>query len=112
MTAYAYIVHKLLWVLQWLPPETLPAAILATTQLSAVLAGLPWILDLAAGGSVSWYLKRMFEIHVWPELPPQHQRTLLMVRDCALLKRSDQDRPTTRSDESAFSRNSKRHPHW
>jgi hypothetical protein len=74
------------------------------------------IVGAIIGGLVTWYSKRIFAIHLWPELLHDPQTVLRRAEDRVLLRPATQDRPTAQEDESAYSRayarNSKRHPHW
>jgi hypothetical protein len=89
--AYVYILHKLVRVLDGLPPETAAAVLLVALTHPGVLS---FVVLTVAGGIVSWSLASIFAIHVWPELPPEHQRALLKLRDRSLLKLPEQDRPS------------------
>ncbi len=74
------------------------------------------VLGTIIGGLVTWYSKRIFAIHLWPELLHDPQTVLRRAEDRVLLRPATQDRPTAQEDESAYSRayarNSKRHSHW
>jgi len=107
--AYTYIACKLVRVLDRLPSETAAAVLLLVLAHPGILS---FGMLTVVGGIVTWWLVSVFTIHIWPELPPDHQQYLLKVRTSVLLKTPDQDRRTTRDDESAFSRGSQRHPHW
>lgn len=116
MRSYVYILYQLGHPLTRIPPEALAALVLLVITNPGVLPALLFILKfiggLIVGEIVVWYLKEVSDRCVWSELPSQHQRTLLEIRDCTLPKKPDQDHPTARDEESAFSKNSKRHPHW
>jgi Domain of unknown function (DUF4258) len=90
--AYAYILYRL--VLFWgkVPPELVAAGLFAVPGLVGFLAGLPYVLDLVAGGLVSWWVVGIFREHVWPDVPPEHRRLLVALRDLAFLK-APQPRP-------------------
>ena len=107
MESYIYILHKLIRVLDRLPSETAAAVLLILLTHPGVLS---FIVLTIVGGLVTWYVTRIFAIHVWPEIPPEHLQRLLQVLSLVLMEKSDQ--PTDRDGESAYSRNSKRHPHW
>jgi hypothetical protein len=120
MRRCVYTLYRAARYLSGLPPEVLGAAVLAVLERPdpiVVLAAIaPFVLKYIAGviisGILTWYLKSILEIHLWPRLPSEHKRALLRIRDRALLKAPHQNRPVAPDDESAFSRNSKRHPHW
>ena len=76
----------------------------------AFVAG--FITSAIAGDIVTWYLGKMFGLHIWPRLPHSLRRFLLKLKDRTLFIRAHQDQTATRDEESAFSRNSHRHPHW
>jgi hypothetical protein len=71
-----------------------------------------FILSNILGSIVVWYLARVFVLHAWPRLPHGLRRVLLKTKDRVLFARAHQDEDAIRDDESAFSRNSHRHPHW
>jgi hypothetical protein len=129
MKTLGYILYRLARFLAGMPPEVFGATVLIALERPELLAalfapepfdalfalalfGLKYVVDIIIGGIVGWYLISICKIHLWPKLPSKWQRFLLKVRDRALLKKPDQDNPTSRADRSAFSRNSKRHPHW
>jgi predicted RNA binding protein YcfA (HicA-like mRNA interferase family) len=100
MRPYVYILYQLARPFATVPPEALAALLLLVFTnpgvLAAVLFVLKFIIGIIVSGIIGWYLKALFEYYVWSELPPEHQRTLLAVRDRALPKKPDQYRPTNR----------------
>ena len=84
--------------------------------IAALLALAPFVLTYVVsaiiGGIITWYLSKMFAIHVWPNLPSTLRQRLRRTEDWALLRPPDQDRPTPNGHESTYSRHSRRHPHW
>ena len=109
MESYLYIPQRLARFLARVPPEMLGAVLLLLIMHPGVTV---WILGLIVSGVITGYLKEFFEIHIWPEVPPGHQRRLLRMKSRALQKGPDQDQSDARGKESAFSRHSRRHPHW
>ena len=110
MKSYVYIICKLARAAGMLPPEVIAGMLLVALEspsgVAAFLTGLPWILDLLLGGVVTWYLKGLLEYHIWDELPPDHQRFLLGLRDRVSFKANVQR--DKRSEETSFSRASRR----
>ncbi len=99
MRAYVYILARL--VLRWghLPPEVVVAAVFAVPGIVGFMAGLPYLLNLVAGGLVSWWCTGIIREHVWPDVPPGHRRFLRLLRNLALMKRLGQGlRPQHRRD--------------
>lgn len=86
MRAYVHILYRL--VLFWgkVPPEVAAAGLFAVPRLVGFLAGLPYVLDLAASSLVGWWLTGIIREHVWPDIPPEHRRLLAALRDSVLLK--------------------------
>jgi hypothetical protein len=76
-----------------------------------VLFLLKYVVGLIISAIVTWYLVKMLAIHAWPKLPRNLQQLLRRIVDRVLLRPPSQDLPTHDS-ETAFFRNSKRHPHW
>jgi hypothetical protein len=74
------------------------------------------VLGAIIGGLVTWYSRRIFAIQLWPKLPHSPQRHFRRAEDRVFLRSPIQNRPRAQEDESAYSRaysrNSKRHPHW
>ena len=85
MRSYIYILYKLAQVLGILSPDAAMVMLLGAPGMSAFLDGLPFTPNLIVSGAVTWYLKTMIQYHVWPELPPDHQRFLLALRGHVLL---------------------------
>jgi hypothetical protein len=73
---------------------------------------LRYLVELLIGGFVAWYLGEMFMIHVWPKLPPGLQKLSQRIEDRILFRWLNKDRGSAHETKTAFSRNSKRHPHW
>jgi hypothetical protein len=63
----------------------------------AIAFVLKYVLGLIAGGVVTWYLQKMFMIHIWPRLPQDLRRDLLKLKDRILLAPKYQT--STRGDE-------------
>jgi len=80
--------------------------------LKVVLFLLKYVGRLLIEMIVVGYVVKMLEIHAWPKLPHGVQLILLKMVDRALLRKPSSARSVPRKDESAFSKNSKRHPHW
>jgi hypothetical protein len=131
MEKYVYILYRLAWFLDGIPPDTLGAMVLfALTHLgliaafvamvlrlipvfvAVVLFGLKYIAGVIFDAIVTWYVVKMLAIHLWPRLPHKLKRLLRRVEDRVLLKPPEQEQDTECEPESAFSRYSKRHPHW
>lgn len=93
MEAYAYILYRLVLFWKKVPPEVAVAGLLAAPGVVGFLAGLPWILDLAAGGFLSWWAAGIFEAHIRPELTPEHRRLLARLQKRVLLMPPDQEPP-------------------
>jgi hypothetical protein len=112
--------YRLARFLAGVPPEALGAMFLIALEhpeliaalLAVVLFLLKYLLGLLVSGIVAWYLGKMFAIHAWPRLPRGLQRLTQRIEDRVLLRPPGRYRTATRESESAFSRNSKRHPHW
>jgi hypothetical protein len=102
------------------PPDALGAMVLFAIEhpeliaalFAVVLVVLKFVVGAIIGGIVTWYLGMIFAIHVWPMLPSSLRQLLRRLKEQVLLKPPGQDRADAQTDESAFSRNSKRHPHW
>jgi len=110
---YVNILCRLALFLGRVPPELIVVALFAAPTMLGFLAGLPWILDLVVGGFVWWYLTALFNAHVWPEIPPEHQRLLLELRAKILFLPPHQDGPDTlRNGEPRKTKSAQRHPHW
>jgi hypothetical protein len=77
-----------------------------------VLSVLEFVVVAILGSIVTWYVAKMLAIHAWPKLPSKLRQMLRRMVDRALMRPPVQDRGNSRESESAFSRNSKRHPHW
>jgi hypothetical protein len=120
MRSLVYIYYRAAWFLAGIPPDTLGATVLfalehpglITILVAAVFSVLKFVVVAILGSIVTWYVAKMLGIHVWPRLPHSLQRLLRRLEDRALLKSPERKRATAREAESAFSRNSKRHPHW
>jgi hypothetical protein len=125
------ILYRLARFLAGVPPDTLGATVLFALEhpeLIAILAAvvfsvlkfiavvvfsvLKFVVVAILGSIVTWYVVKMLGIHVWPRLPHRLQRLLRKLEDRALLRPPARKRATACESESAFSRNSKRHPHW
>jgi hypothetical protein len=117
--------------LAMIPPEVLGAMILLALQHPGLVAALyaivvvvlkfavvalvsvsKFVLSNILGSIVVWYLAKMFMLHAWPRLPHGLRRVLLKLMPRVLFARTRQDQAAPRNDESAFSRNCHRHPHW
>ncbi len=129
MKTLGNILYRLARFLAGVPPEELGAMVLIALErpellvalfnpellaalFALVLFALKYVVGIIISGIVGWYLTSICKIHLWPMLPSKWQRVILVVRDRALLKKPDEDNLTDRDGESAFSRNSMRHPHW
>ena len=133
MRAYAHILYRLARFLAGVPPETLGAAIVFAVEhpglgvaillalehswlvvviCAVVLLVLKYLVGLLIDEFVAWYLGKMFMIHVWPKLPSGLQKLSQRIEDRILFRWLNKDRGSARETEAAFSRNSKRHPHW
>jgi hypothetical protein len=51
-------------------------------------------------------------IHILPKLPSGLQKLSQKIEDRILFRWLNKERGRARETEAAFSRNSKRHPHW
>jgi hypothetical protein len=130
MKTHGNILYRLARFLAGVPPEALGAMVLFALQhpgiiallvaavlfvlkyvVAAVLFALKYVVVLIIDAFVTWYLGKMFAIHLWPKLPRRLRRLLRKLEARVRLKPPGPDRPS-RDGESAFSRNSKRHPHW
>ena len=114
------ILYRLARFLAGVPPEALGAMFLIVLEhpefIAAHLALAPFVLTYVVsaiiGGIITWYLSKMFAIHVWPNLPSTLRQRLRRTEDRVLLKPPDQEHPAPKSSETTFSRHSRRHPHW
>ena len=77
-----------------------------------IVVAVNFVLLSFAGNIVTWYLQKLFMLHAWPRLPHGLRRVLVKLKPRILFVPKDQDKAATRDDESAFSRNRHRHPHW
>ena len=66
----------------------------AIVSVSKIVAGA------IVGSVVTWYLQKMFILHVWPRLPQDLRRFLLKLKDRMLFAPADRDQAATRDDES------------
>jgi hypothetical protein len=89
------------------------------TKLSDTKKGIGFtvlVLGAIIGGLVTWYSRRIFAIQLWPKVPHSPQRHLRRAEDRVFLRSPNQDWPRAQENEfaysRAYSRNSKRHPHW
>jgi hypothetical protein len=125
------ILYRLARFLAGIPPEALGAMVLCALThrgliaafvamvlglipvfVAVVLFCLQYIAGVIIDAIVTWYMVKMLAIHLWPRLPHKLKRLLRRLEDRALLKPPEQERATECEPESAFSRHSKRHPHW
>ena len=100
MKTHANILYRLARFLAGTPPDALGAMVIIALERPELIAALStvalfalfvlkFIVASIIGGIVTWYLKRIFEIHIWPKLSRKHQKILLRIRDRALLKKPD-----------------------
>ncbi len=92
MVTRSNILYRLALFWARVPPDLVMVALLAVPGIFGFLAGLPWILNLAVGSVVTWWVTAIFNAHVWPELTPGHRETLLALRDRVLLLGPDRTR--------------------
>lgn len=130
MDRHTDILYRLARFLAGIPPEALGAMVLLALQhpglvaalfaivvmvlkfvVGAVFFVLKFVLSNILGSIVVWYLGRLFMIHAWPRLPHGLRQVLLKTKDRTLMIGTGQDQAATRDEKSAYSRNSKRHPH-
>ncbi len=89
MRAYVHILARLVICWGHLPPEVVAAAAFAVPGIVGFLAGLPYVPGLVASGLVGWWFTGIFKEHVWPDIPPGHQRLLVALRDQAVFKKPE-----------------------
>jgi hypothetical protein len=74
------------------------------------------VFSAIISGLTTWYSRRIFAIQLWPTLPQSLQRQPRRAEDWVALRASNEDRTSAQEVQSdysrAYSRNSKRHPHW
>ena len=120
MRAYANIVYRLARFFAGIPPEILGAMVLLAIQHPGLVAAtfavlfvsqmvvlkfvavaivfiLKYVVGIIVSGIITWYLGKLFAVHVWPRLPHDLQRSLLTLKDLILFAPSDQT--STRDDE-------------
>ena len=120
MDKHTDILYRLARFLAGVPPDTLGAMVLFALENPGIMATLfavvlfvsKYVVGLIVSTFLAWYGGKMLAIHVWPRLPSRLRQLLRRVEGRILLQPPDQDRAGARGDRSAFSRNSKRHPHW
>jgi hypothetical protein len=116
------ILYRLARFLAGIPPELLGAmVILALQHPGLVVAIFPilfairvvilkfvgvaivsiskFVAGAIAGSVVTWYLQKMFILHVWPTLPQDLRRFLLKLKERVLLTPPDQHEADTRDDD-------------
>jgi hypothetical protein len=86
--AYVHILARLVLCWGHLPSEVVAAAALAVPGIVGFLAGLSYVPGLVASGLVGWWCVGIFRDHVWPDIPSEHRRLLVALRDLALLKKT------------------------
>jgi hypothetical protein len=62
-----------------------------------------FVVGAIVGSAVTWYLQKMFMLHVWPRLPQDLRRFLLKLKKRVLLTPPDQLEADTRDDGDGFS---------
>jgi hypothetical protein len=120
MRAYANIVYRLARFFAGIPPEILGAMVLLAIQHPGLVAAtfavlfviqmvvlkfvavaivfvLKYVVGIVVSGIITWYLGKLFAVHVWRRLPHDLKRSLLKLKDLILFAPSDQT--STRDDE-------------
>jgi hypothetical protein len=69
-------------------------------------------LGAIIGGLVTWYSSWILAIQSWPKPLRTAQLHLRRAEDRVFLGSPSHPWPRSQEDESAYSRNSERHPHW
>jgi hypothetical protein len=65
----------------------------------AIVSMSKFVAGAIAGSVVTWYLQKMFMLHVWPRLPQDLRRFLLKLKKRVLLTPPDQHEADTRDDD-------------
>lgn len=120
MSKYTNILYRLARFLTGMPPEVFGAmALVALTHpgivaivFASVVLVSKYVVGLIISGIVAHYLRQIFEIYVRPKIPRKLRQLLQKMENRALTKPPDHDRDDTPENQSAYSRNNKRHPHW
>lgn len=68
-----------------------------------IISGSKFVVGAIVGSAVTWYLQKMFMLHVWPRLPQDLRRFLLKLKKRVLLTPPDQLEADTRDDGDGFS---------
>lgn len=98
MRAYAYILNRLVSCWGMIPLEVIAAGILVTPGMVGFLAGLPYVLNLVASTFALWWCTGILKEYLWPDIPPEHQRFVLALRDRVLLRPPDRARPASEAE--------------
>jgi hypothetical protein len=120
------ILYRLTRFLAGIPPELLGAMVILAPQHSGLIVAIfailfaiqvvvlqfvgvaivsisKFVAGAIVGSVVTWYLQKMFILHVWPRLPQDLRRFLLKLKKRVLLTPPDQLEADTRDDGDGFS---------